>query len=121
MSQFRPGRLRHRARLQAPTAANSDGEVTNTFATQATRRCRYEPISGRERWFADQADSIVTGKIVMRYYAGMDTSWRIVLLDAAGDPDRTFHIDAILDLDETGRWLELSVIETDEPGSGSSP
>ena|GEM_PF-3879426 len=116
-----PGTLRQKARLQSPTATNADGEVTHSWTTEATRRVKYTPLTGRERWFAGQADSQATGRITMRYYAGMKTSWRIVLLDENGEPERTLHIDSIRDPEERKRYLEVMVIETDEPGSGSSP
>ncbi len=114
-----PGKLRHRAWLQSPTPINTDGEVIDTWTTEATRRVHYQPLTGRERWFSGQAVSSVTGRVIMRYYAGMRATWRIVLLDKDGNPERTLHIDSIRDPDEKKHSLEIMVIEVD--GAGSTP
>lgn len=72
--------------------------VTNTWG-------QIRPLRGREFDQAQQSQSEVTHKIVLRYRKDIDKSMIIV------HESRRFNIDYILDIDERKRYLELQCVE----------
>ena len=89
------GKLRHRVAIQTVTSARRAGSYVNdkTRATVATVWGRVEPLTGRELETAQRVQAQATVKITVRYYSGLDPTYRFVynsrnfnILDA-GDPE----------------------------------
>ena len=75
---MRAGRLRHRLVLQSKTITrDSYGAAIVAWATQATVWGSIEPLSGRELSAQSQQQAEATVRIVLRYYSGLDETWRI--------------------------------------------
>jgi len=64
-----------------------------------------EPISGGERFFAQQIKSDVTHKVKIRYRTGINEAMRIL------HRDRIFSIESIIDVEERQKFIELRCIE----------
>ena len=71
------GRLRHRVTLQVPTRDPAFGSET-VWADYATVWAAVEPLRGREFYAAQQVASEVTGKITLRYLAGVAPEMRVL-------------------------------------------
>lgn len=69
MKRIKAGRLRHRVDIERlTTARNEYGETVETWVDLAESvPVAVEPLSVRERLVADQAESRVTTRMVMRY------------------------------------------------------
>lgn len=64
-----------------------------------------EPLRGREYWQAKQVVAEVTGRITIRYFAGIDEKMRVVY------GDKTYNILAVINPEERNRTLQLLVKE----------
>lgn len=94
--------MRHRVTIEAPVdGVNEFGERVVTWSTVETVYAAVEPVRGREFFAAEQVQSEVSHRVVMRYRAGMTTRMRLLHLG------REFHINAIIDVDERHRELQL--------------
>jgi SPP1 family predicted phage head-tail adaptor len=83
---MKAGQLRHRVTLQSPTESQTGyGEPTLTWSTVSDIFASVEPLSGRERWNAQQFQSEATHQVRMRYRSGVTSKMRIVW------GSRTFH------------------------------
>jgi SPP1 family predicted phage head-tail adaptor len=76
------GKLRHRVVLQRPQTAQDDsGAVTPAWEDMAVVYAAVEPKGGREAFksdkFSNQADALIT----IRYFDGLDESWRVMSQD----------------------------------------
>lgn len=99
---MRSGRLRHRVTIQQPVVAvNGYGERITTWSTVATVWAAVEPLRGREFFDAEQTQAEVSHRVVMRYRSGMVATMRLLHLT------RVLHIQAIIDVDERHRELQL--------------
>lgn len=105
------GELRHRIQFQeAALVDDGYGGQVETWSEFETVWARVEPLSTRERMFAQKLEGNVTHKIKIRYLEGITTAMRISF------KGRIFKIlGPPINLDERGRWLELQC----EEGSGS--
>lgn len=82
-----PGQLDRRVSLQSVSGTTDDlGETREAWAEYAAVWARLEPISGRELWLAQQAQSEATHKVTLRYRAGVTARDRVVY------GGRTFHL-----------------------------
>jgi SPP1 family predicted phage head-tail adaptor len=71
------GKLRHRLILQTPTITKNDyQEPVRTWANTANLWGSVEPLSGREYEQAMKLNSEITGKIRIRYRAGIKPTLR---------------------------------------------
>lgn len=80
------------------------GEVKN-WQPVATVWAAVEPLSGREFFAASQVNAEVTGRIRIRYMAGVRPTMRAVL------GERVFEILAVIDPQERHEELQLMVKE----------
>lgn len=74
------GRLRHRVRLESPTATQ-DGETgapVMGWADEGDVWAAIEPVSVKDFIAADQRQANVTVRIVLRPVAGLDETWRVI-------------------------------------------
>lgn len=85
--------LNERVTLQAPTEVRSPtGEVTLSWADQATIWANVEGLSSRDILQAQQANVIVSHRIIIRHRTGVDVqhrvAWRGKTLEIASITDR---------------------------------
>ena len=78
---MRAGRLRHRLNLQQQTITQgAQGGIIKTWATTVTVWGGVEALSGSESFKADQVQSSLQVRVVIRYdseWSAIDTSWRV--------------------------------------------
>ena len=78
---MRAGRLRRRLQLQQRTDGKGAlGGVVPTWTTTVTVWGGVEALSGSENFNADQVNSSLQVRIVLRYgseWSGIDSSWRV--------------------------------------------
>lgn len=100
------GKLRHRVTIQQPTSVtDSYGGQSQTWSDVATVWASVEPLSGNERWRAQQVQPGISHKVTLRYRAGINSSMRIV------HEARNLNIDAVLNTDERNIELVLMCME----------
>lgn len=102
---MRAGRLRHRVTVQQLVAGSpqqkATGEPDESWTDFISVWASVEPITGNERFLAQQHLSQVTTKINMRYRSGITASMRVVFGQAI------YNIHAILNWEERNRELTL--------------
>lgn len=104
------GRLPHRISLQRATETKDPaGEVLQAWATVATVWAAVEPISGREAWIAQQANTLTTHRVLIRYRSGVTTKDRFIW------GTRTFYIESVITPDEIREHMELMCTEVQAP------
>jgi SPP1 family predicted phage head-tail adaptor len=115
---MRSGRLRHRLILQQRDndTRNAYGESVPGWTTTATVWGAIEPLSGKEYLAQQQIQSEVSVRIVMRYYAGVDPTWRIK------NDGLYYDIISVIDHDLRGRMMTLMCREgvSDDTGTDSA-
>lgn len=100
------GALRHRVTIQKATESiNEKGETVPTWETFATVWAAVEPLRGREYFQSNAIQSELTTRIRIRYLAGVNPHMRVLY------NGRTFHIQAVIDVDERHREMQLMCIE----------
>ena len=104
---MRIGDLRHKVTIEqlVSSGQNVYGEREDVWETFLTSWASVEPLTGGERFAAQQIQSSVTHKIRMRYQPGITTEMRIKF------GDRGFDIDSTLNLEERGRELLIMAKE----------
>ena len=89
------GRMRHRVILQSKTSTQDEtGAAIETWATERTVWGDISPLNSREYWSAQQVQSDVTHRVILRYYSGLRTDWRIKY------GTRIFDIRSVINVDE---------------------
>ena len=112
------GSLRHRIEILRTTGGTADayGEKPENQVSLGTFWASIEPISGRELWQAQQVQSDVTHRIIMRYQAG--TKPQTADIVQYTDPDTTtvrrFEIDSVIVPMELRAAVQLMCIERNE-------
>ncbi len=100
------GRLRHKITIEKVTETISDaGETVETWAEFATVWAEITPLRGREYWASKQTTSEVTGKIRIRYLAGITSKMRVK------HGERIFNIEAAINPNEKNIETILLVSE----------
>lgn len=92
------GRLRNRAVLQRPRASDerdSTGQPLSPWVDVADVWVAIEPLSARDSFAAQQAQSTVSHRLTMRYCA-VETSWRVKWMDNRAGRERFFYFDGPL-------------------------
>lgn len=104
---MRPGKLRMRLAIQVNRAERDEfGEpAPDAWDTVAVRWGQVEPLSGRERFVADQTGSQVTHRIRLRMFDGLTAKHRLRI------GCRVFSISSVVQPDERGREHLISAIE----------
>jgi len=100
-----PGRLRHRVEIQKQRQSrDSEGGVVVAWEKVATVWAGIEPLSAREKLMADQVQSELVARIVIRYMDGIDSSMRIK------HGSKVYNIAGVIADNETMMdWLTLPV------------
>jgi len=89
--------------VNAPDAGGGSGQPT--WSTVLTTRAMINPVSGRERYWSGRLEADTSHKVFIRFRAGLLPSDRI---NFGG---RVMQIRAMLNLEESNRWLEISADE----------
>jgi len=98
------GKLRTSAQLQRLTnTPDGGGGFTTSWATYATVRTWFRPLSGSERMRADRLEATTRNRVIMRYRADVRPADRVV---AEG---REYQIRAIIDLELRKKFIELDL------------
>lgn len=88
------GKLRHRVTIERPRAADErdvNGEPVPPWIAVGDVWAAIEPLSARESFAAQQALSVVTHRITLRYRKDWRASWRVRYID--GGKQRYFYFD----------------------------
>ncbi len=104
---IRAGELRHKIIIQqnTPTRDAMNAEV-DSWADYATVWASIEPIRGKEFWDSQQINAEITGKIKLRYLAGVISKMRVKF------GMRIFEILSVINPGEKNRELQLMVKES---------
>jgi len=103
---MRIGPLRHRIQIQAPTLERGPrGEWSNDFDPVVTRWGSISPLTGREQLDAGKMEATVTHRIVIRYYAQLKPTYRLI------SQGRVYNIESIVNVDLRRRTMEILAIE----------
>lgn len=106
------GQLRHRVQIQE-YVGGTDGYGDMRRADEASWRtvaavwAAVDPVSGREFYAAEQAQSAVSHKVRIRYARGIRPGMRVCL------GERRLHIQAVIDWQERHESLLLMAQEVD--------
>jgi SPP1 family predicted phage head-tail adaptor len=96
------GKLRHRIVLQSKVETRgAAGGVVSTWETQDTVFGAIEPLSGKEYLSIQQTQNEASVRIVIRYNASVDATWRAV------NGGRAYDIQAVINDDSRNIWLTL--------------
>lgn len=102
-------KLQHSIILQSPGGIrDAVGERVTTWTNVATVFASINPLTVRESFEAEQVQSSVTHKIIIRYdsaIAAIDHSWRILF------GVRVFIIDGVRNIDEANEMFQLKCTE----------
>lgn len=101
------GKLRHRVTIQQLVKTDDGyGGIVETWQDVATVWAAVEPLRGNERYRAQQVQAELTHKVIMRYRAGIKPQMRLLY------GNRIFEIEAVIDVEERHKWIELLCAET---------
>lgn len=94
MPRIRAGQLRHRVAIQTLTeTVTAGGDITEAWATSATRWAKVEPLDGSEKYEAGAQQQRLTHKVTMRFYDGLSADHRLLydsrVLNIAEPPTNT--------------------------------
>ena len=100
---MRAGRLRHRLYLQQQIETqDSLGGAIITWTTTATVWGGVEALSGSENFTADQVQSSLQVRIIIRYgseWSGIDSAWRVQAVSSG----RKYDIQAVIQPEHRSR------------------
>ena len=110
------GKLRHRAQLRtrSESARNADGGISESWSTIATVWARFEPLTGRELFQAQQVQSRATTRITIRAYPGLTSKNQIrrtVTIGGETTVQATYEILHVGDLEERGITMQILAVE----------
>jgi len=101
-----PGELRQRLMIQSKVVTrNTFGEEVITFLTRGSVWGSVRPLSSREYFLSQQAQSQVSHQVTIRYFAGLRTDWRILW------GTRVFDIKSVINTDEKNQEMILLCTE----------
>jgi SPP1 family predicted phage head-tail adaptor len=103
---MRAGNLRNYVTIQSATESfDGNGELILTWATFASVWAEVTPLVGREYFASKQVNAEVTGKVRIRYLAGVTSEMRII------DGTKTYQIEAVMNIENRNEELVLLVKE----------
>ena len=103
------GLLNRRVELQQATESRSPtGDVVRTWTTIVTRWAQILPLRGQEKFTASQMEAQTNVKIRIRYYSGIDQTWRIK------KGDTIYNIKSVINIGDRNYAQEIEVMEVIE-------
>lgn len=103
-SDYYPGLLKHRVTFQREgdgQVPDGQGGYSNPWTDVVSDWVNMGPMSGRESFFAQQLQMVISGRCVLRYRPGLLPSMRILF------GTREINIRAIINVEEANRWLVI--------------
>lgn len=105
---MKAGKLRHRIKLQSRTqASDGGGGFTDTWADFATVWAAVEPLTGNERFEAQQLEGELSHRVTLRHRSDVTTEIRAV------HQSRVLEIRAVIRPEE--RNAQLLLLCSEEP------
>ena len=99
-----PGELRTPVSLLSPTVPDGTGGFNPpSYAVATTVYAKWTNVHGSEVWAAEAVQAIQPATVLMRYYSGLKSTWRV----RKGSLD--YEIVSVDDIEERGEWMELKV------------
>ena len=99
---MKAGALRHYITIEQSTESfDANGELVNTWADYVSLWASIEPLVGREYFTAKQFSAETTGKLRMRYFAGITAKMRIKF------GTRYFNITGISNIEERNKEIVI--------------
>lgn len=96
-------RLDTRVTVERPQTGEDDwGQPIEGWGLVASTWASVEPLTGRELFAAQAAQSETTYRLTVRYMAGIDATCRVVM-----DDGRTLQIVAVIDLRNQHRYMQF--------------
>lgn len=109
---MRAGPLRHRVTIERLIPQKSaTGAVLDRYEPWLERiAAAVEPVTGAERWIANQPVADITARIRVRYRDGITAKMRVIHRRAAGSPtlEDIYDIEAVVPAD--GRKIEMHLL-----------
>jgi len=103
---MRIGNLRNYITIQTPTeTTDANLEIILTWATFANVWAEITPLVGREYYASKTVNAEISGKVRIRYLAGVTSEMRII------DGTKTYQIEAVINIDNRNEELVLLVKE----------
>ena len=103
---LRTGRLRELVTIQQNTPTrDGHGQPVESWSAFTTWRCEIAPVRGREYFASQQFAAETTHKLTGHWISGVLPTMRLV------HGSRTFRIEAVINVGERNRVLELMCIE----------
>jgi SPP1 family predicted phage head-tail adaptor len=90
------------------------GGVSTTWKEVEEIFAGIEPLHGREFLAAQQTQNETTVQIVLRYYPGLDNTWRV--RDIGSSPEITYTIDSVINENNRDRMVTLMCKEGPKSG-----
>lgn len=118
---MRVGRLRQRIVLQQRAdVVSAEGEVIPSWTDLAETPASIEPVSGREYFAAQQVNSEVTARIIIRWRPGVDTAGRVLhQTNQSNSPAEYDVYDVVSALEDPvigRRWITLLCVKRASEG-----
>lgn len=97
------GNLRHTISVRVPPegSAGALNVPTSEWPELFCCRASVRPIRGRELWAAEQAQSLINYRIVLRWRDGISVGMRVMM------EKRSFAIRYVIDVEERHHWMQL--------------
>lgn len=106
------GALREMVEIEKPSASrDATGGQTTRYDRVALRRAQVTPISGSEKTTAASVQALTVYDVLIRYFAGLTTLYRMKWTPAKESYPRTLNIESIVNVDGRGEWMVLSCTE----------
>ena len=101
------GKLRHRLTIQQDSGTTQDasGQTTSNWTELLTVWADIQPVSGLERWRAQQMQAETTHLISIRYLEAVDTKMRGLF------KGRTLEFLSVLNVDERNIEMQIQAKE----------
>lgn len=108
------GMLRSLITLERATSTpDGEGGFTDTWAQDPPGGvwAHVKPMSGSERWFADRITPGNRYRFVVRFRGDANGAPYYSAKDRIVYNGRTYGIEAVVDIDDAGRFLEIMAVE----------
>lgn len=111
-SKYSARQLRSRITIQQKTQATDDmGGWTETWDAGTAVWAMWKPMTGSERVRAMGIEPMLSVRAVIRFRGNADGAPYYSAADRVVYKGRTYNIRSIVDVDDMGDWLELTLAE----------
>jgi len=111
-SKYRAHDLSARITIQRKTqAADGMGGFTEAWTAIGQVWAMWKPLSGSERFQAMRITSQPRARAIIRFRGDSYGAPYYSAADRVVYRNRTYNIESVIDVDDAGDWLELSLVE----------